>query len=152
VAAVTAFTFDAFLLEMAKGKNGLFDLTANPLHLYLTNNTPDRATHVVPADLPGIASKNGYSGMVALTITSRSITGNAYKIVGNGQTWTGTDATDSTGFGPFRYAVLAAETSTGVYRLIGYLTYPSSVTVPKDGIFSVEWSSLTGILSLAALV
>lgn len=146
--AVDAFPFDSYVLEMAKANNGVFDLTANPLYLYLTNNVPNRATHAVPADLPGIASKNGYSGMVALTITSRGIVSNEYRVVGPSYTWTGTDATDGTGFGPFRYVVMVAEVSAGVFRLMGYLTYPSNVTVAKDDTFTVGWSSLTGIASL----
>jgi len=154
VAAASFFTFDAFLTELAKGKSGtLIDLSADTLSIYLTNATPNRATHAVKGDLAEITSKNGYAGMVDLTITSRGINANAYRFVVNDVEWTGTDATDATGFGPFRWAYLLSKTSSATdssRRLIGYWQYPSAQTVAKDGIFKIDWSATDGMLRLRA--
>ena len=154
MAAANCFTCDAFIEELAKGKGGTwFNLTTDTLSIYLSNATPNRATHAVKGDLAEITSKNGYAGMVDLTITSRGINANAYRFVVNDVEWTGTDATDATGFGPFRWAYLLSKTSSATdssRRLIGYWQYPSAQTVAKDGIFKIDWSATDGMLRLRA--
>lgn len=153
MAVVSFFTFDSFLTELAKGKDSALALYTDTLSVYLTNATPNRATHATKSDLADITSKNGYAGMVDLTITSRAISSNAYRIVADDVEWTGTDATDGTGFGPFRYVILVDKTSNatdGSRKLIGYWAYPSSQTVADDGVFKVDFSATNGMLRLVA--
>lgn len=151
--AVNFFTFDAFLTEMALAKDGThFNLNTDTLSVYLTNATPNRDTHSTKADLADITSKNGYAGMVDLTITSRAISSNAWRIVADDPpTWEGTDATDGTGFGPFRYVILLSKTSSGTdanRRLIGYWAYPSAITVADGDFFKIDFNATTGMFRL----
>lgn len=151
--AVNFFTFDAFLTELALGKDGThFNLNTDTLSVYLTNATPNRATHATKAELADITSKNGYSGMVDLTITSRAISSNAWRIVATDPTtWEGDDSTDNTGFGPFRYVILLSKTSSATdadRRLIGYWAYPSSITVADGDFFKIDFNATTGMFRL----
>jgi hypothetical protein len=152
VAAANFFTFDSYLTELAKGKNGtLIDMSTDTLSVYLSNATPNRATHSVKGDLAEITAKNGYAGMVDVTLTSRGIYNNTYRFVATDIEWTGTDATDNTGFGPFRYILLLSKTSSATdssRRLIGYWAYPSAQTVAKDGVVKVDWSAIDGALRI----
>jgi hypothetical protein len=152
VAAANFFTFDSYLTELAKGKNGtLIDMSTDTLSVYLSNATPNRATHSVKGDLAEITAKNGYAGMVDVTLTSRGIYNNTYRFIANDIEWTGTDATDNTGFGPFRYILLLSKTSSATdssRRLIGYWAYPSAQTVAKDGVVKVDWSAIDGALRI----
>ncbi len=152
MAAANFFTFDSYLTELAKGKNGtLIDMSTDTLSVYLSNATPNRATHSVKGDLAEITAKNGYAGMVDVTLTSRGIYNNTYRFVATDIEWTGTDATDNTGFGPFRYILLLSKTSSATdssRRLIGYWAYPSAQTVAKDGVVKVDWSAIDGALRI----
>jgi hypothetical protein len=152
VAAANFFTFDSYLTELAKGKNGtLIDMSTDTLSVYLSNATPNRATRRREGDLAEITAKNGYAGMVDVTLTSRGIYNNTYRFIANDIEWTGTDATDNTGFGPFRYILLLSKTSSATdssRRLIGYWAYPSAQTVAKDGVVKVDWSAIDGALRI----
>ncbi len=152
MSAANFFTFDSYLTELAKGKNGtLIDMSTDTLSVYLSNATPNRATHSVKGDLAEITAKNGYAGMVDVTLTSRGIYNNTYRFVATDIEWTGTDATDNTGFGPFRYILLLSKTSSATdssRRLIGYWAYPSAQTVAKDGVVKVDWSAIEGALRI----
>jgi hypothetical protein len=144
---VQFFTFDDFLLQLAKGKTSSLDLNADTLGAYLTNAAPNRATHTKKGDLADIASGGGYSGPVNLTITSRSIVSNAYVIVANDLEWTGTGG----GFGPFRYVILYDVTSNATdseRKLLGYWAYSSSQTVTAGNPFKVDFSATEGALRL----
>lgn len=154
MANVPFFTYDSFLTELAKGKDSALALYTDTLSIYLSNTTPNRATHSTKADAPEITAKNGYAGMIDLTITSRAINSNAYRIVADDPpTWEGTDATDGTGFGPFRYVILLSKTSSGTdsaRKLIGYWSYPSSITVTDGNFFKIDFNATTGMLRLRA--
>lgn len=139
-----AFTkFASFLTAMAEG--GTHDLTSDVLKVYLTNATPNAATHTVKADIAEIATGNGYSGPVTPVITSRGIVNGEYVIVPQGAVvWTGSGS----GFGPLRYAVLYNDTATSD-PLIGYWDYPSQITLLDAGeILTLNISSSTGLLKL----
>lgn len=156
MAAANFYTFDSILTELAKGKGGTkIDLSTDTLSVYLSNATPNRATHAVKGDLAEITAKNGYAGMIDLTISSRSIFNNTYRLVAADVELTGTAATDATGFGPFRYVVLVSKTSNATdasRSLIGYWAYPSTITVPNGGIFKVDFSATDGMLRIRAAV
>ncbi len=148
---VSFFTFDNFLTQLAKGKTSALDLTADTLSVYLSNATPNRATHTKKSDLADITAKNGYSGMVDLTITSRGITSNQYLIIANDVEWTVTAATDGTGVGPFRYAILVDKTSNATDSerlLLGYWAWPTSYTVASGNPIKIDFSATNGALRL----
>lgn len=146
---VPFFTFDNFHLQMWKGRTSAMDLTVDPLSVYLTNTTPNRETHTKKADLPDITAKNGYTGMTDLVITSRGIVSNQYVLIANDVEWMVTAATDGTGVGPFRYAVLVNKGSSATDSerlLIGYWSWPSAQTVAAGYPIGLDFSGLLGAL------
>jgi len=155
VAAANFYTFDSLLVELEKGKGGTkLDLSTDTLSVYLTNATPNRATHAVKGDLPEITAKNGYAGMVDLVIT-RSTYNNTRRFVANDIEWTGTAATDATGIGPFRCVVLLSKTSNATdanRSLIGFWTYPSTITIPNGGVFKIDFSAIDGMMRLRSAI
>jgi len=156
VAAVNFYHFDAFWTEIMKGKNGtMLDLATDVISVYLSNTEPNRATHAVKGDIPEITAKNGYPGMIDLTITSRGISSNAWRLVANDIELTGSTVTDSTGFGPFRYAIILSKTSNATdanRRLIGYWAYPNAITVPNLGTYKLDASATDGWLRFRSAV
>ena len=152
MANVPFYTYDSFLAELAKGKDSVLALYTDTLSLYFSNTTPNRATHSTKADAPDITAKNGYAGMIDLTITSRSIVDNEYRIIAaDPPTWEATTATDGTGFGPFRYVELVSKTSSNTdssRRLIGYWAYPSAITVTAGNYFKFDANATTGVFRL----
>jgi hypothetical protein len=144
---VQFFTFDDFVLQLAKGKTSVLDLTADTLAVYLTNNTPNVTTHTKLGDLAGITTGGGYSGPVNLTISSRGITSNGYYVIASDVEWTGAGS----GFGPFRYVILYDVTSNPTdseRKLLGYWAYSSSQTVTAGNPFKVDFSATNGVLKL----
>ena len=150
MAAVNFYHFDSFWTEILKGKNGtFFDLSTDAISVYLSNAEPNRATHTVKGDLAEITAKNGYPGMIDLTITSRGMSSNAWRLVANDVELTGSNVTDGTGFGPFRYAIILSKTSNATdanRRLIGYWAYPNAITVPNLGTYKLDASATDGWL------
>lgn len=151
---VNFVTFDNYLLELAKGSGSALDMTADDFEVYLTNATPNRATHTTKADLAEITSKNGYAGAVTLNVTARGIADNAYRIIADDPaTWEADDSDDNTGFGPFRYVILLDKTSsvTAADRiLLGYWAYPSSITVADGNYFRLDLNGANGALRLVS--
>lgn len=145
------FTFDNFLTQLAKGNASALDLTTDTISIYLTNTVPNRQTHTKKSDLPDITAKNGYTGMTDLAITSRGIVSNQYTFIANDVQWMVTTATDGTGVGPFRYAVLVDKTSSATDSerlLIGYWTWPTAHTVAAGYPIQIDFSATNGALSL----
>lgn len=117
----------------------LHNLNTDVLKIYLTNTAPV-ATNTVyntPADL---ATSGGY------TAGGSSVTNAFSQSAGTG-TLSGSNVvfTATTGFGPFRYAVLYNSTS-GTQPLIGWWDYGSAVTLAASETFTV---ALTTILTIA---
>jgi hypothetical protein len=108
---------------------GVHNLDADTLRVYLTNATPDVAADSVKADLAEISAGNGYpaGGVDVQNATSRT---------GAVTTVTGVDAviTASGGpIGPFRYAVLYNDTPTSpADPLIGYWDYGAGGATIND--------------------
>ena len=150
MAAVNFLTVDAFMTELAKGSASGLNLTTDALEIYFTNASPNRSSAAVASDLAQITQKNGYAGPVTLTITSRGIHQHAYRIVASDPpTWEGTNATDGTGFGPFRYVVLLDKSTNATFgsrKIIGYWTYPSAITVADGDFFKVDFSATDGMV------
>lgn len=115
------------------------DLNADTMKIALTNTAPNAATHNVRADITEIATGGGYTqNSAAYDIL------NTYSEAGGVGTVVGTDLifTATTGFGPFRYAVLFNDTPAGpVDPLIGYWDYGSSVTLLAVETFTVDFGA-----------
>ena len=93
--------------------------------------------------------------MIDLTITSRSISSNAWRLIANDVELTGSNVTDGTGFGPFRYVIILSKTSNATdanRRLIGYWAYPSTITVPNLGTYKLDASATDGWLKFRSPV
>lgn len=150
MASVLVAPFQSFLADFAKGRTSAHDLSVDPLSIYFSNATPNYATHAVKGDMPEIAIKNGYAGMVDLTATSRAIdpaTGYWRIVFTDPPTWIGNTTTDGTGFGPFRYVVLVNKSTSGTdaqRKLIGVWTYPSTITVTSGNPFKVDFNQTLG--------
>lgn len=134
--------FQAFVEQLAeKGHN----LGADALKILLSNDAPDAANDALKADLTSeLGTGGGYtSGGSAVTITSSAQSGGTYKLVGDDLVFTASGGT----IGPFRYAVLYNDTSTGD-MLIGWWDYGSSITLNDGETFTVDLSAANGILQI----
>ena len=139
---MAAFTkFEAFVENLAeKGHN----LGSDTLKILLAVDAPSASGDAVKADLTSeLGTANGYtSGGSAVTITGSSQTAGTYSLVGTDLVFTASGGQ----IGPFRYAVLYNDTSTGD-MLIGYWDYGSNVTLNDGETFTVDFGA--SILTLA---
>lgn len=137
--------FNAFVENEAEK---VFNLGSDTLKVMLTNTAPV-AGNSVKADLTDITAKNGYTaGGTAATISSSSQTSGTYKLVLADVVFTATAATDGTGIGPFRYAVLYDDTATND-ELIAWWDYGSSITLASGETFTVDFDASAGVLTVA---
>jgi len=133
--------FQDFVEQLGKGEH-LLHAAGDTLMVYLTNNTPNVATHTLKANLAGITEQNGYAAAdIQNDYTETAGTGT---LTGVDVVWTGTGA----GFGPFRYVVLYNSTATSLTNpLIAYWDYGSSITVLSGEAFTVDFGA--SILTIA---
>lgn len=133
--------FQAFVENLAeKGMN----LGSDTLKVALCNTAPVN-TNALLADVTQISNGNGYTtGGTAATISSSAQSSGTYKLVLADVTFTASGGS----IGPFRYAVLYDDTSTGD-MLIGYWDYGASVTLADGETFSVDFDASAGVLTLA---
>jgi hypothetical protein len=119
------------------------NLGADSLKVMLTNSAPV-ATNTVYANLTDLATAGGYTaGGTAPSITSSAQTSGTYKLVLADVIFTAT-----TGFGPFRYAVLYNDTATNK-ELIAWWDYGSAVTLLALETFTVDFDATNGVLTIA---
>lgn len=130
--------FNCFVQDIG---DKLHNLNADSLKVYLTDTLPV-ATNTVyntPADL---ATAGGYTSGGGVVGSS------AYSQTSGTASLTGSDVvfTATTGFGPFRYAVLYNNTASGK-NLIGWWDYGSDVTLGALETFTVHFGAT--ILTIA---
>jgi len=146
--------FNCFVEDVAEK---VHNLGSDSLKIMLTNTAPNAADTVfdTSVDLRLEATSNaldlttsgGYTaGGAAVTITASSQAAGTYKLVGNDVVFTAT-----TGFGPFRYAVLYNNTAGAAASrpLIGWWDYTSAVTLLALETFTVDLDQAAGILTIA---
>lgn len=133
--------FNAFVENLAeKGMN----LGSDTLKVALSNTAPS-SSNALLADITQISNGNGYTtGGTAATISSSAQSSGTYKLVLADVVFTASGGS----IGPFRYAVLYDDTSTGD-MLIGYWDYGASVTLSDGETFTVDFDSSAGVLTLA---
>ena len=140
--AATFVKFQSFIDALGKGVHQLH-AAGHTYKVYLTNATPDAATHVKKADLAGITEQNGYA---ATDIQ------NDYSSTGGTGTMTAVDVVFTAvngSFGPFRYAVIYDDTPTtpDADPLVAYFDYGSSITTLEGETFTVDFGD--SLLTLA---
>lgn len=116
------------------------NLDTDTLKVYLTNGTPTTGTTVynTPTDL---STSGGYTagGADATGVWTQS-TGTA-QLAGTDVVFTATS-----GFGPFRYAILYNDTAAAK-NVIGFWDYGSALTLAASETFTVDFGST--VLTLA---
>jgi hypothetical protein len=133
--------FNAFIENLGKK---LIDLNGDTLKVALTNTAPTAATDDELADITQVANGNGYTtGGTAVASNAYSQTSGTGKLTGNDVVFTASGS-----MGPFRYAALYSDTSTGD-KLIGYWDYGSSITLASGETFTVDFDATNGILQIA---
>jgi hypothetical protein len=131
--------FNSFVENLAEK---VHNLGADTLKVALTNTAPV-ATNTVFANIVDLTTGGGYTaGGNALTITSSLQTSGTYKLILVDSTFTAT-----TGFGPFRYAVLYNDTATNK-ELIGWYDYTSSISLLALETFLVDFDGAAGVLTI----
>lgn len=153
VLVMAAFNKFHIFVEALAEKN--HNLQTDTLKVYLSNTAPNASTHATFDGTTGttgpaeITAKNGYTagGNVATMQGSVQAAGIYTLTLNDPALWTATDATDGTGIGPFRYAVLYNSTAT-TNNLIGWWDYGSSITLSLAESFAVDLNQVTGVLTI----
>lgn len=135
--------FENFVEDLAEG---IHDLSADTIVIYLSNAAPSASGDAVKADLAEISTGNGYTG-VQDTQNTGAETGGTYTLTGTKVVITADGGT----VGPFQYVVLANDTPAGD-PLIGWWNYGSALTLQDDESFTVKFnnSDTTGTILTVA--
>jgi hypothetical protein len=146
--------FNAFVEDVAEK---VHNLGADALKIMLTNTAPNAADVAFDTSVDfrieatsnalDLTTAGGYTaGGAAVTITASAQTAGTYKLTGNDVVFTAT-----TGFGPFRYAVLYNNTAgaASARPVIGWWDYGSAVTLLALETFTVDLDQAAGILTIA---
>lgn len=135
--------YNVFVEDLAEK---VHNLGSDTLKVALSNTAPNAGTHAGLADISQISAGNGYTtGGNSASVTSSAQTSGTYKLVlGDPATWTASGGS----IGPFRYAVLYNDTSTGD-RLIGWWDYGTAITLSDGESFTVDFDPTSGVLTIA---
>jgi hypothetical protein len=126
--------FQDFAEQLGKG---VHNLDTHTLKVYLSNATPNAATHTVKTDLADITNQFGYDGPadIANGYTETSGTGT---LTGTDKTWTASGGT----FGPFRYVIFYNDDATSpLDALIGWWDYGSPISCNDGESFTVNFGA-----------
>lgn len=132
-------TFQKFFSFVESIAEGAHNLGSNVLEVALTNTAPTTANTQL-SDISQVSYT--FCSARTVTITSSAQSGGTYSLVGNDLVLTATGGD----VGPFRYAVLFDQGSTGD-KLIGFWDYGSAVTLHDGETFTVDFGA--AILTLA---
>lgn len=124
--------FQDFNEQLGKGVHQLH-AAGHTLMVYLTNNTPNAASHTVKGDLAGITEEHGYAA--ADINNDYTETGGVGTLTAVDVTYTATGGT----IGPFRYAVIYNSSASD--RLVAYFDYGSSITVASGDLAIVDFGA-----------
>lgn len=125
-------SFNKFLTTVQSIAQGDMNLNADTLKIALTNTAPTN-TFANFSSITDLSTGGGYTaGGTAIGSTSATETGGVLSLIGNAVVFTAT-----TGFGPFRYAVIY-DSTVSTNNLIGWWDYGSSVTLAASETFTVN--------------
>ena len=127
--------YEAGIENMLKGTIIAFG-TTDTFKVALTNSAPNVSTHAGLADITEISAGNGYSAGGTDSQNNGTRSGGTVTVVGVDIVFTASGGN----IGPFRYAVLYDDTSSGD-KLIGYWDYGSSVTLTTGQTFTVDFGA-----------
>lgn len=120
--------FQNFVQDLGRAVD---NLNGHVVAVYLSNTAPNFATGKVKADVPEIATGNGYAGPIAL--------GNAYSQTGGVGIMTGSGSLTVTAsggsIGPFRYVVMWDQTANS---LIAAFDYGAPITLLDTNTFTIN--------------
>jgi hypothetical protein len=134
--------FNVFVQNLA---NGVHDFATDQLAVVLTNTLPTAANALL-SDITDLSTGGGYTaGGTNVTTTSSTQTSGTEKLIVADLTFTAT-----TGFGPFRYAVLFDKTPTSPLKpLIVWFDYGSSISLGAGETFLVDFDQTNGLFTIA---
>jgi hypothetical protein len=113
------------------------NLHTDTLRAYLSNATPNSATHALKSDVAEITNQNGYSAPVDIQNTV-SRTGGVSSVLVVDVAWTASGGS----FGPFRYAAIYNDNpSSPLDPLLGYFDYGSSISINDTETFTIDFGS-----------
>jgi hypothetical protein len=136
-------TFNKVNIFVQDLANKVHNLGADVLKVVLTNTAPTAASTNL-ASLVDLTTGGGYTaGGGAVSTTSCVQTAGTLKLVVADLVFTAT-----TGFGPFRYAVLTNSTAAG-QPVIGWYDYGSSISLQASETFTVDFDQANGVLTIA---
>lgn len=127
--------FNDFVEQLALKQH---DLNADPLFVFLTNEAP-LATDTTRADIADLSTGGGYTAGGADTLnTATESPAGTLTMVGVDIVFTAT-----TGFGPFRYAVLYNQVGGlgAGNKLVGWWDYGSSISLLAAETFTVDFGA-----------
>lgn len=131
----SANRFEAFSEHLCEK---VHNLDTDTIMAYLSNTTPNLATHGVKADLAEISGGNGYTAGGADTLNATSRSGAVTSITATDITWTASGGT----IGPFRYLVHYNDTPTSpADPLLFHWDYGSAVTLQIGEQFVADYGS-----------
>lgn len=130
---------NSFLEAMPNKAHGL---NVDTLKILLTNVAPTYAT-TQKSDITEIAGGTGYTtGGLTCTVTESAQSGGLYKLIIEDLLIVATGV-----LGPFRYAVLFNDSSTGD-KVIGWADYGESITLENTNSFRINISEVDGIMQM----
>lgn len=139
--------YNQFVADLASGVHQFQTGTTHVLKVALSNTAPNASTHTIRSNITELSTSGGYtSGGVSVGTITGSQTSGTFTLIG------GTDPvfTATTGFGPFRYAILYNDTPTSpTDPLIGWWDYGSSISLAASETFTVDLDQALGILTVA---
>jgi hypothetical protein len=127
----TFVLFQDFKEQLAKG---IHDLNADTLRVYLSNEAPV-ATDTTITDIADLSTGGGYTALGEDIQNACTETSGTATVTATDVEWTAT-----TGFGPFRYAVIYNDTSA-TNMLVGYADYGSAITLGAGEKFKVDFGA-----------
>lgn len=132
-------TYNKFQIFVQDLANGVHNLGADQLSVYLSNTAPDPDLDLLKADLAEIATGNGYAGPQNVTVDSSVEAAGTYTLA----VTTDIVITATGPIGPFRYVPLFNNgTAVKVDPLIGWWDYGASISLTNAGeTFTIDFTA-----------
>lgn len=129
--------FEAFVQHLANKQHDLFG-TTETVNVYLSNATPNVATHTVKADIAEISTGSGYTGPQD-TQNDSTRSGGTVTMTGVSLLITASGGS----IGPFQYVIMYNDTPTSpdADPLIAYWNYGSPLTLLDGESFAIKFNN-----------
>lgn len=131
--------FQQFPKDLIEAKH---NFASNVFKVMLTNTQPT-SVMTVKTDVTDISAGNGYTAGGSTVVVTTAVSAGIAKVVGADPTITASGGS----IGPFRYAVLYNDTTSGK-PLVGYWDYGASITLAATEALVVDFDGTNGIFQL----